>query len=494
MAYDGEDKDPSFWPYGRFLMTMLPVFLPRARKASIPVYIIHFKALSVFLKKQPGFVAVQVREAGFEARPERTLLIYNEKAQIWGVLAGVHAPVKTYDLAHTADMIARTAKTDMLETTSFELHFANKPAKGDVENACIGWGLAGYHFSTYKKTKPVKPALLWPAKVDKRRVEGFVQAVYLIRDLINTPANDMGPDELEAAARAVAKDGGAKIAVIKDKQLLDQNFPMIYAVGQASDRRPRLIDLTWGSPKHKTLTLVGKGVCFDTGGLDIKPSSGMLMMKKDMGGAAHVLGLAHVIMALKLPVRLRVLIPAVENSIAGNAFRPWDILKSRKGLTVEVGNTDAEGRLVLADALSLACEDKPDLLIDCATLTGAARIALGYDVPGLFSNNDRTLETLKTLSMELNDPLWPLPLWPGYRRDLESAAADISSTGNGGMAGAITAALFLKEFVEEKTEWVHLDMYAWESSGRPGKPRGGTDMGLRTLLALIEKRYRRKKA
>lgn len=464
------------------------VFLSRASKSSVPIYVVDAASLKAFVTKQPVFVKTQIEAAGYEAKPEKALLIYNEKAALWGVLAGVNAPVKTYDLAHAADLIAKTLPKAKIESTSFEIKFAGKAGKGDLEQALIGWGLAGYHFSAYKKIKPVKPAILWPAKANKTQVMAFVEAACLIRELVNIPANDMGPDELEAAARAVAKDGGAKISVIKDKQLLDQNYPMIYAVGKASDRRPRLIDFTWGNAKHKKLTLVGKGVCFDTGGLDIKPSNSMLMMKKDMGGAAHVLGLASLIMALKLPVRLRVLIPAVENSISGNAYRPWDVLQSRKGITVEVGNTDAEGRLVLADALALACEEKPDLLIDCATLTGAARVALGYDLPALFSNNDMIADDLKNIAMKLDDPLWPLPLWAGYRKDMESSSADISSTG-AGMAGAITAALFLKEFVEDKTPWVHLDMYSWEQSGRPGKPRGGTDMGLRALFAFLEKRY-----
>lgn len=467
---------------------MTSVFLSKKRKTSIPVHVVTPKGLKSFLAKQPDFVKAQIKAASYEGLPEKNLLITDAKGQIWGVLAGVNSPVKTYDLAHTVEAITKTIPKGKLADLSFEIHFADKAAKDDLDNACIGWGLAGYHFSTYKKTKAIKPALLWPAKADKTKVNAFVGAAYLIRELVNTPANDMGPDELEAAAKKVAKDGGAKISVIKDKQLLEYNFPMIYAVGKASDRRPRLIDFIWGNPKHKKLTLVGKGVCFDTGGLDIKPSSGMLMMKKDMGGAAHVLGLASLIMALKLPVRLRVLIPAVENSISGNAYRPWDILESRKGITVEVGNTDAEGRLVLADALALACEENLDLLIDCATLTGAARVALGYDLPALFSNNDRTADALKNISLKLDDPLWPLPLWGGYRKDMDSANADLSSTGVG-MAGAITAALFLKEFVTEKTEWIHLDMYAWEQSGRPGKPKGGTDMGLRALYAFLQTRY-----
>jgi leucyl aminopeptidase len=299
----------------------------------------------------------------------------------------------------------------------------------------------------------------------------------------------MGPDELQAATESLAAHHNVKVKIIKDGDLTKKNFPMIFDVGKGSARRPRLIDFSWGNKKDPKVTLVGKGVCFDTGGYDLKPSQYMFNMKKDMGGAAHVLALANMIMSLGLPIYLRVLIPAVENSISGEAYRPADILQTRKGITVEVGNTDAEGRLVLADALTYACEDKPELLIDYATLTGAARVALGPDLPALFSNTEETAQKIQALSQKeiVDDPVWNLPLWKGYRKDIDSYIADISSTG--GKAGATTAALFLNEFVEEDIEWLHLDTYAWEDNGKPGRPKGGADAGLRSIFAYLEERY-----
>jgi len=302
----------------------------------------------------------------------------------------------------------------------------------------------------------------------------------------------MGPDELEEQTNKLCEHHDIVLKTIKDKELIKQNFPMIFDVGKASTRRPRLLDFSWGVKKHPAVTLVGKGVCFDTGGLDIKPSQFMLTMKKDMGGSAHVLGLAHMIMSLNLPIRLRVLIPAVENSIDGNAYRPSDILQSRKGITVEVGNTDAEGRLVLADALALACEEPPELLIDFATLTGAARVAVGFELPALFSNNDDTAYAIQKQSStnEVGDPVWNLPLWQPYRKELDSKVADISSTG--GKAGASTAALFLQEFIDNDIEWIHMDVFAWEQKGKPGRPHGGADTGMRAIFAFLEDRYGKK--
>jgi leucyl aminopeptidase len=304
---------------------------------------------------------------------------------------------------------------------------------------------------------------------------------------VNTPAEDMGPAELAAAARSLARAHGARAAVITGDALLQRNYPTIHAVGRASARAPRLIDLRWGA-KGPRITLVGKGVCFDSGGLDLKPAAGMEIMKKDMGGAAHVLGLAGMIMAAKLPVRLRVLIPAVENSVSGNAFRPLDIIRTRKGLTVEVGNTDAEGRLVLCDALAEAMTEKPDLVVDCATLTGAARVALGPDLPAMFANDDATAEALLRHGLAEDDPLWRLPLHAGYRTMLDSKIADMNNVSSGSFAGAITAALFLEAFVDAAVPWVHLDLYAWNPRAKPGRPEGGAAMGLRALYALIAER------
>ncbi|MGH6874442.1 MAG: leucyl aminopeptidase family protein, partial [Aestuariivirgaceae bacterium] len=350
-----------------------------------------------------------------------------------------------------------------------------------------------YAFSRYRRTPDPAAALVCPKDLDREGLIREAEAVYLARDLINTPASDLGPRELEAAVRSLARQNGARVAAISGKALI-AGFPMIHAVGKAAapDRAPRLIDLRWGGERAPKVTLVGKGVCFDTGGLDIKPAAGMLIMKKDMGGAANVLALARMIMTAKLPLRLRVLIPAVENAISADAFRPGDILRSRKGLSVEVGNTDAEGRLILADALRYADEERPDLLIDMATLTGAARVALGPDLPPFYTDDDGLSgELLKSAGAE-NDPLWRLPLWSPYERLIESKFADINNASEGGFAGSILAALFLKRFVEQAKTHVHLDIFGWTPAPRPGRPLGGEAQGIRALFALLKDRYGRR--
>ena len=353
---------------------------------------------------------------------------------------------------------------------------------------CLGWMLATYHFDRYKKAA-VKdwPRLIWPETSDRDWVKSTAKAIGLVRDLINTPAADMGPAELAAAAVEIARTHGAKTHIIVGEDLLAQNYPMIYAVGQAAaaGREPRLIDLVWGDDTHPKVTLVGKGVCFDSGGLDLKNSSGMKLMKKDMGGAAHVLGLAAMIMEQKLPVRLRVLIPAVENAVSERAMRPLDVLKTRKGITVEVGNTDAEGRLILGDALWEAGQEKPDLLLDFATLTGAARSALGVDLPALFSNSNGLANRLLAAGDSECDPLWRLPLHKPYRRMLDSKVADICNASDSAYAGAITAALFLQEFVPPGVSWAHLDLMAWNVSARPGRPEGGEALCIRSAFFVI---------
>ncbi|MBF0391146.1 MAG: leucyl aminopeptidase family protein, partial [Alphaproteobacteria bacterium] len=311
----------------------------------------------------------------------------------------------------------------------------------------------------------------------------------LVRDLINAPASHMGPEELAAAAQDLAARHAARCRVVVGEALLNENWPAVHAVGRASDRAPRLIDLRWGDEQAPRVTLVGKGVCFDSGGLDIKPSSGMKLMKKDMGGAAHALGLAHMVMAANLPVRLRVLIPAVENAVSGRAMRPLDVIGTRKGTTVEIGNTDAEGRLILCDALAEADGEKPALLLDMATLTGAARVALGTELPALFSNDDKLAEDILRHGRRTRDPLWRLPLWAGYRRQLDSKVADLSSISDSPFAGAVTAALFLQDFVSPTTPWAHIDMMAWNGAARPGRPEGGEAMCLRALFALIAGRH-----
>ena len=361
-------------------------------------------------------------------------------------------------------------------------------------NAALEWSLAQYRFDRYRKKDAAKPRVLnLPAGVNANRLEALLEGCVLTRDLVNTPANDMGPAELEKAARKMARRFGATVRVIRGEALLRHNHPAIHAVGRASAEAPRLIDISWGRKSHPRVTLVGKGVCFDSGGLDLKSAAGMRQMKKDMGGAATVLGLASAVMAQKLPVALRVLIPAVENAVSGNAFRPGDIIATRKGLSVEIGNTDAEGRLVLADALALADEEKPDLLIDFATLTGAARVALGNDLPALFTDDDGLADELANCGGRILDPLWRLPLWAPYLDDLKSPVADLNNVTTNGGAGSITAALFLGQFVEKAKAWAHLDIHAWNSKSRPGRPQGGEAMGLRATFACLEARYGKKR-
>jgi leucyl aminopeptidase len=365
--------------------------------------------------------------------------------------------------------------------------FANAPH--DTRLAVLAFALGSYRFGRYRKNDEPKVKLVPPDGIDVADISRMAEAAALARDLINTPSNDMGPEELAAAARDLATRFGAEFNCIVGDDLVQQNFPLIHAVGMASTRVPRLIDFSWGDPSHPKVTLVGKGVCFDTGGLDLKPSSGMLIMKKDMGGAANVLALALMVMDAKLKVRLRVLIPAVENAVAGNAFRPLDIFKSRKGPTVEIGNTDAEGRLVLADALAYADEEKPDLLVDLGTLTGAARVALGPDLPPYYTNDETLALDIARCAKEQNDPLWRLPLWAPYDAWLDSKVANINNAPSGGFAGSITCALFLQRFVEAAKSWLHVDIYGWTPSAKPARPEGGECQAARAIYQLLSQRY-----
>jgi leucyl aminopeptidase len=361
-------------------------------------------------------------------------------------------------------------------------------AYGDPTLAALGFRLGAYRYDRYRAGKPA-PALAATSGADAAEVDRLVEAAILARDLINTPANDLGPDAFEKEIRAFAAARKMKVKVTAGDALLRANFPMIHAVGRASSQAPRLVDLTWGRARDPKVTLVGKGVTFDTGGLDIKNPAGMLIMKKDMGGAANVLGLAHAIVSAGLRVRLRVLIPVVENAIAGAAFRPGDVLRSRKGLTVEIGNTDAEGRLILADALALADEEKPELLIDLATLTGAARVALGPDLPPLYTADNALARDLMDRGAASGDPLWQMPLWSPYASMLSSKIADVNNAASGGFAGSVTAALFLRRFVGEATTWAHLDIYGWAPEARPGRSQGGTDQGIRAIYGVLRQRY-----
>lgn len=354
--------------------------------------------------------------------------------------------------------------------------------------AAVTWALAQYRFDAYKKQE-FQPRLLVVSEEDLTNILVLTQAIFLVRDLVNQPTSDMGPKEMAAVVEHLAKSHGAQFKQWVGDELLKDNFPAIHAVGRASASAPCLLSLTWGEERHPHVTLVGKGVCFDSGGLDIKPSSGMRWMKKDMGGAAHVIGLAHWIMARRLPIRLRVLIPAVENSIGPDAFRPGDVLTMRNGLTVEVENTDAEGRLVLADALVKACEGNPDLIIDFATLTGAARVAVGTDMAALFTNNDGVAAELTSASLKAADPLWRMPLFAPYEEFLNSNIADLANSSASPYAGAIVAALFLQRFVTKSLPWVHFDVMAWNVGSRPGKPEGGEAMGLRAVAEYLLRVY-----
>jgi len=362
-------------------------------------------------------------------------------------------------------------------------------SRATADRLALAWGMGAYQFTRYRQAERAPASLVWPRHADQAAVQRTVDAASLARDLINTPAQDMGPSALAQAALQMARRLRMKARVVVGEALLKNGFGLIHAVGRAAADAPRLIDLTWGESSHPKVTLVGKGVCFDTGGLDIKTADGMKLMKKDMGGAAHALALAQMIVQAKLPVRLRVLVPAVENAIAGNALRPLDVITSKKGLTVEIGNTDAEGRLILADALEEACLEKPALLVDLATLTGAARVALGPDLPALFANDEALAAELLAAAEREADPMWRMPLWAPYRPRLKSGVADLNNVADGPMAGAVNAALFLQEFVAAGVPWIHLDLYGWNPWAAPGRPVGAQAQCLRALYALIEARF-----
>lgn len=359
----------------------------------------------------------------------------------------------------------------------------------DGRAAAIGWGLGAYRFTRYKAAERAPARLAWPEAVDRDEVTALVEAIWLCRDLINTPANDLGPADLAQAVVDLGTAFDAEVTVCSGDELPETGWPTVHAVGRASDRRPYVADLVWGDPAAPKLTLIGKGVVFDSGGLDIKPASGMLLMKKDMGGAAHAIALARLVMAFGLPVRLRLIVPTVENAISGKAFRPGDVLTTRKGLTVEVGNTDAEGRLILCDALTAAMEETPDLVIDFATLTGAARVALGAEVPAMFTNDEDLAKMLGAAVERTGDPMWRLPLWQPYNRHLASPIADVNNVSSGGLGGAITAALFLERFVAKGVAWAHFDLMAWNASDQPGRPKGGEAMALRAVVDMLQQRY-----
>ncbi|WP_315763793.1 MULTISPECIES: leucyl aminopeptidase family protein [unclassified Bradyrhizobium] len=417
---------------------------------------------------------------GFAAKPGACLILPAPDGQIAQVLFGLED-----DAAKHRDLFRPGALAGLLPAGTYR--FANQPH--DARLAALAFALGSYRFSRYRKADGSEVRLALPDGTDAAELTRIAEAAALARDLVNTPSNDMGPAELALAAQQLAERHGASFSCIVGDELVQQNFPLIHAVGMASTRAPRLIELSWGDPAHPKVTLVGKGVCFDSGGLDLKTSSGMLLMKKDMGGAANVLALAQMVMGAKLKVRLRVLIPAVENAVSGSAFRPLDVFPSRKGVTVEIGNTDAEGRLVLADALAFADEEKPDLLIDMGTLTGAARVALGPELPPFYTQDDALAADVARCAAAENDPLWRMPLWAPYDSWLDSKVATINNAPSNGFAGSITCALFLQRFVEHAKSWLHLDIYAWTPSAKPGRPEGGECQGARALYKLLSERY-----
>lgn len=446
---------------------------------SIPITLLESKKWNQWSKTEHSETVAWAESCSFNGKPDTYCLVPGNDGKISRVLAGVSPTLDIWSIAGLSDRLP--PGTYRLESPLSE---------HNAERMLLGWLLGSYRFSRYKDDGKLFPELLPPLGANYKKIRAHAEAIYMARDLINTPANDMGPAELASACAKVAKAFGAQCNEIIGEELLKKNYPAIYTVGKASERSPRLIDLRWGNPRHPKITLVGKGVCFDSGGLDIKTSSGMKLMKKDMAGAACALALAQMIMEAQLPVRLRVLIPAVENSISGNAYRPLDVIPTRKGLTIEIGNTDAEGRIILCDALFEACTEKPDLLLDFATLTGAARTALGVDIPALFTQNDKLAADVARHSIKEHDPIWRLPLWHGYRKMLDSSVADLNSAPDSPYAGAITAALYLNEFVNSSICWAHIDMMAWNLSSRPGRPEGGDIMAIRAFYAFIEERFR----
>ena len=459
---------------------MLDCYAARPNAETITLTPVTPESLEKWTGRQSREQAVWIKASGYRADPGSVLLIpgTGKQGAVGGALVGVTG--KT-------DLWSWAAAASQLPAGRFRLD--DSVGKAAATKAALGWAFGAYKFTRYKEPSNGISQLVWPKPADRAFVERAADATYLVRDLINTPASDMGPAELADAAKALARRFKARCKVTVGDHLLRDKYPMIHAVGRASTRPPRLIDLSWGKAKDPKVSLIGKGVCFDSGGLDIKGASGMRMMKKDMGGAAHVLGLAHMIMAAKLPVRLRVLVAAVENSISGDAFRPLDILSSRAGKTVEIGNTDAEGRLVLADALTEAMSEEPALILDFATLTGAARVALGPELPAMFCNDDALADAFGRCGEAENDPVWRMPLWRPYRRYLDSEIADINNTSSIPQGGAVTAALFLHEFVGDTVPWAHFDVYGWNAMARPGRMKGGEAMAIRAAFRVIEKRF-----
>jgi leucyl aminopeptidase len=452
--------------------------------SSIPLWLLYEDEIEAWCFAQSSFTQQWIGAQNFKAEKHRVALVPDASGALSGAVCGLGKRQGEVSLWHAAGLAER------LPARSF--HLAQPWGAKEATQICLGFAYGSYRFDRYRQSKHELARLEPAVTADQFFVTHAAEALRLARDWINTPAGDFGPAELSAAAQQVAHRHQALFKEWVGEELLAANFPAIHAVGRASSQAPRLLELRWTPPGGDSLPclcLVGKGVCFDSGGLDIKPSSGMALMKKDMGGAAVALGLAHLLMSAKLQARVRLLIPAVENAISGNSYRPGDVLATRKGLTVEVGNTDAEGRLVLCDALALADEDRPDLIIDFATLTGAARVALCPELPALFGNEERAVQDLARCAAAEHDPLWPMPLWAGYEDELSSKIADLNNVAASGFAGAIFGALFLKRFVTETPRWLHLDLYAWNSKDRPGRSVGAEAQALRGTYRYLVERY-----
>lgn len=459
-------------------MRPTPAFAP-ADQPAVPLHLIAAEDCADWLDAQPERIRHWLELCGFRAAPGEVVAVPDAAGGLAMAVVGQGDARQR----KRQRFILGAARSRLPKAT---YHLASTHPASELDEQALGWLLAGYRFERFRRDSrsDALPALRAPAGIDGARLEVIAAAEWLTRDLINTPAANMGPEELETAMLALAEEFDAQVSVTYGDDLLVENFPLIHAVGRASERTPRLLDLRWGETGPR-LTLVGKGVCFDTGGLNIKPGASMGLMKKDMGGAASVLGLALMIMALGWKVRLRVLIPAVENAIDGSAMRPGDILTARNGMSVEVNNTDAEGRLVLADALALADEENPDALVCMATLTGAARVALGPDLPPFYTDDDALAEALASAARSQADPLWRMPFHDPYEPLIEPGIADLDNAPSGGMAGSITAALFLRRFVSEATRFVHFDIYGWQPVAAPGRPKGGVGQGARALLAAL---------
>lgn len=457
---------------------MLTHLIESSAADTIPITVLGKEELGEWLAGRDGQLGAWADSIAFEAKPGQTALCPGADGRLAAVLVGRDEAAGLWSLAGLPGSLPPGA-----------YHLANADDPETATKAALSWALGCYRFERYRKPGRAPASLLWPEAADRGAVAGAATATGLVRDLVNTPAEDMGPAELSAAAEQLAGEFEARFSVLTGDALLANNYPTIHAVGRGSSNAPRLIDIDWGPAEAPRVTIVGKGVCFDSGGMDLKPSSNMLLMKKDMGGAAHALGLARMIMMAGLPVRLRVLIPAVENMVSGNSFKPMDVIRTRKGITVEIGNTDAEGRLVLCDALAEAADQEPELIVDFATLTGAARVALGPDLPAMFCNDDATAAALTAAADRVEDPLWRMPLWQPYAKNLRSGVADVNNVSDGPFGGSITAALFLQKFVPASIPWIHLDVFAWNPVVRPGRPKGGEAMSMRAVFAAIAERF-----